>query len=390
MRIGSHGQGFNLMNSLYAQSAGNGRGTAAGSMNNSQTNMGNTTNTGWNIGTAKVDVNAKESVRKQMQDQLRNLFEKEKANSGGMSLMSGADNPVNGTGDSEETKEDKLLNSGKIYNFKEISNKIMRAKTPASAGQAVVAAKRKISELKRKLACPDGDSNDLQLALTHARKMEVVAERKKNNLTLEELVTNTQKRDELFKKMKESGSSGSMTVDAYEQLKDEVLDKQLKLIEDNEKAMREEMAKKQQEIEKEAARKQAETVREEMQEQMGAFLDEMDDEQSEMLREMSEMLDAVEIVDPHMDEQELNKLKLKHRLSENKAIMKADMDYLKGMMPSHSAGPVPGVMSGGMAGTGMAGGLMGATGGSVSAAGMVPPSGDDASGAAAGGVNITV
>lgn len=390
MRIGSQGQGFNLMNSLYAQSAGNGRGTAAGSMNNSQTNMGNTTNTGWNIGTAKVDVNAKESVRKQMQDQLRNLFEKEKANSGGMSLMSGADNPVNGTDDSEETKEDKLLNSGKIYNFKEISNKIMRAKTPASAGQAVVAAKRKISEIKRKLACSDGDSNDLQLALTHARKMEVVAERKKNNLTLEELVTNTQKRDELFKKMEGSGSSGSMTVDAYEQLKDEILDKQLKLIEDNEKAMWEEMAKKQQELEKEAARKQAETVREEMQEQMGAFLDEMDDEQSEMLREMSGMLNAVEIVDPHMDEQELNKLKLKHRLSENKAIVKADMDYLKGMMPSHSAGPVSGVMSGGMAGTGMAGGLMGVPGGSVSAAGVMPPTGDGASGAAAGGVNITV
>ena len=383
MRIGSQGQGFSLLNSLYTQSAGAGKGRAAGSMNNSQTNMGNTTNTGWNIGTAKVDVNAKESVRKQMQDQLRNLFEKEKTNSGGMSLMSGTGNPVDGTEDSDETKEDKLLNSGKIYNFKEISNKIMRAKTPASAGQAVVAAKRKISELKRKLASSDGDSNDLQLALTHARKMEVVAERKKNNLTLEEMVINTRKRDELFKKMEESGSSGSMSVDAYEQLKDEILDKQLKLIEDNEKAMEEEMAKRQQELEKEAARKQAETVREEMQEQMGTFLDKMDDEQSEMLREMSEMLDAVEIVDPHMDEQELDKLKLKHRLSENKAIMKADMDYLKGMMPSHSAGSVSGAMPGGVSGTGMAGG-------SVSAAGMVSPSGDGAAGAAAGGVNIAV
>ncbi|MCR5603474.1 MAG: hypothetical protein K6G27_07215 [Lachnospiraceae bacterium] len=381
MRIGSQGQGYSLYNSLYVQSAGSGRGTAVGSMNNSQANMGNTTNTGWNIGTAKVDANAKESVRKQMQDQLRNLFEKEKANSGGMSLMSGADNSVNGTEDSDETKEDKLLNSGKIYNFKEISNKIMRAKTPASAGQAVVAAKRKISEIKRKLASSDGDSNDLQLALTHARKMEVVAERKKNNLTLEELVTNTQKRDELFKKKEEREASGSMTIDAYEQMKDEVLDKQLKLIEDNEKAMREEMAKKQQELEKEVARKQAEAVREDMQEQMGAFLDEMDDEQSEMLREMSEMLDAVEIVDPHMNEQELDKLKLKHRLSENKAIMKADMDYLKGMMPSHSAGSVPVAMAGGMAGTGPAGGALGAMGGLVSAsAGMTAPASDGAAG----------
>ena len=387
MRIGTQGQGFNLLNSLYAQSAGTGRGNAGGGINNSQADMGKSVNTGWNIGTAKVDVNAKESVRKQMQDQLRNLFEKEKANSGGMSLMSDANSSVNGTDDSEETKEDKLLNSGKIYNFKEISNKIMRAKTPVSAGQAVIAAKRKISELKRKLAGSDGDSDDLQMALTHARKMEVVAERKKNTLELEELVQNTQKRDE---RMKKEESSSSMTVDAYEQLKEEVLDKQLKMIEDNAAAMREEIANKQEELKKEAQREQAEVIREETQEQMSAFLDEMDDEQSEMLKEMSEMLDAVEIVDPHMDEQQLNKLKLKHRLAENKALMKADMDYLKGTMNSHGAGAMPSLG----AGLGFAGGIMSGAGGFAAGIGSsgisAAPAAEGAAGTADGGVNVTV
>ena len=218
--------------------------------------------------------------------------------------------------------------------------------------------------------------------------MEVVAQRKKNNLELEELVTNTQKRDEMLKKAEESSSSGGMTIDAYEQLKDEVLDKQLKAIEDNARVMQEEMAKKQQELEKEEQRKQAEEIRGEMEEQMAAFLDDMDDEQSEMLKEMSEMLDAVEVLDPHMDEQQLNKLKLKHRLAENKAIMKADMDYLKGMMPSHSPQAVMGAVPSGMSGMSLAGGIPGSQGGMATPAMGGAPAPEGLSGGES--VNVTV
>ena len=42
------------------------------------------------------------------------------------------------------------------------------------------------------------EDDELQLALTHARKMEVVAQRKKNNLELEEMVKNTRNRDKLL------------------------------------------------------------------------------------------------------------------------------------------------------------------------------------------------
>ena len=55
-----------------------------------------------------------------------------------------------------------------------------------------------------------------------------------------------------------------------------------------------------------------------------------------MLAQMSEMLEDMEILDPHMSEEDLKKLKTKHRNAENKEIVKADADYWKSMM-KHNA-----------------------------------------------------
>ncbi|MCR5420711.1 MAG: hypothetical protein K6E98_06890 [Lachnospiraceae bacterium] len=315
-------------NSVYTQSFFGVRKTVDDGIK-SDVMVNKNSNSGWNIGSAKVDVNSSDSVRKQMQDQLRNLFEKENSKNGNMGLIGCPENKTDAVDSEDDNSEDKLLNSGKIYNFKEISNRIMRAKNPISAGQALIAAKRKISEIKRKLANGNGDSDELQMALVHAKKMETVAKRKKNNLEMEEWVQNTEKRDEMFDKEKKASS---LSIDEYERIKDEILDKQMKLIDDNSAKLREEFEKKQIELEKdiEDTKEETELLTEKMQEQMEGFLDEMDDSQSEMLRELSEVIDSMEIIDPHMSEQELNKLKLKHRLSENKAMMKADMDYLKG------------------------------------------------------------
>ncbi len=286
-----------------------------------------------------TDGDVKTSVRKQMQDQLRNLFEKERAKTS--PFLAENNDQVNGTDKEEEEKKDKLLESGKVYNFKEVSNKIMRAKTSISAGQAVVAAKRKVSELKRKLAASGGD-DELQMALTHARKMEVVAERKKNNLTLEEMVKNTQKRDEILEKMEKKGESPETQM--LEELKDKVMDRQLEHIDEQADIQREEAERMQEKMQEEMAEK-IEASEEEMMEQMSSFVEEMSDKESEMLREMSEMLDAMETVDPHMSEEALDKLKLKHRLSEQKSLMKADMEYLKDMykhIDGRNASSMPG------------------------------------------------
>ncbi len=52
-----------------------------------------------------------------------------------------------------------------------------------------------------------------------------------------------------------------------------------------------------------------------------------------------EMLESMEIVDPHMSKEDLEDLKRKHRASEDKAIMKANMDYLKDMIKYVSVAP---------------------------------------------------
>ncbi len=324
MRIGSNG--YNLINSIYTQQGAGGRMMTQPGKDPMQ---GGSAGSGWQKGTAVIDPDSKVSVRKQMQDQIRNLFEKEQSKGQNFALENNTD-AVTGT-DKEDEKDDKLLNSGKIYNFKEISNKIMRAKTPLSAGQAVIAAKRKISQIKREIARGDGDSDDLQLALTHAKKMEVVAQRKKNNLQLEELIQNTGKRDEALKEQKESAS---MSVEEYERIKEELMDKQLKEIEDSAKEASEELSE---EMTEKAMEEMSERMTEELTEDMAEL-------EKSMLEETSEMLDVMELVDPHMSEDELNKLKLKHRLAENKALMKADMDYLKGSFKN--TGTIPGMPAG--------------------------------------------
>lgn len=317
MRINT--QSYNLINQMYNNPAGVSSKTQAGLIK-----QGNSKLTGgWSQGSATLELDSKTSVRKQMQEQLRELFEKERTKQA-EALKDNA-NAVTGT-EEKDDKEDKLLNSANTYNFKEVSNKIMRAKTSVSAGQAVVAARRKISELRRKLSM-DTDNDDLQLALTHARKMEIVASRKKNNLELEEMAENTRKRDEQLKTLQDSASS--LKNDEIEAVKDKITDEQLKNIEEQSEISREEARQNREKLNEKI--EESRELTEQMMESTEELTDELSDAEGEMLREMSEMLDAMEVIDPHMSEEELNKLKTKHRLSENKALMKADLDYLKGV-----------------------------------------------------------
>ena len=54
---------------------------------------------------------------------------------------------------SETTEKSKAKKAKQVthYNYKDVSNKIRRAKTSFSAEQAVISAKRKVIEIKRKL-----------------------------------------------------------------------------------------------------------------------------------------------------------------------------------------------------------------------------------------------
>ena len=216
--------------------------------------------------------------------------------------------------DKDEDKVKKPLN----YNYKEVSNKIQRAKNSITAGQAMLSAKRKVLELKRKIANGDGDSDELQLALTHATRMEMVARKKKHNLELEELAEITRQRDEKLDKMKEAASD--MKNQMIEAKEDEISEAEDDIFEE-----REEMLEELQEEIKEKNEEISEEMMAELNEQIAEFGE-------EALREMEEameLLEELEMLDPHMSEEELEKVKRKHRASEEKAILKADMDYLK-------------------------------------------------------------
>ena len=106
-----------------------------------------------------------------------------------------------------DEKEEEKLQAPVNYNYKEVSNKIQRAKTSVSAGQAFLAAKRKVLDVQRKIAAKEGDPEELQMALTHAKRMELAARKKKNHLELEELADRTIKSDEQRDKMEETADS---------------------------------------------------------------------------------------------------------------------------------------------------------------------------------------
>ncbi len=255
---------------------------------------------------------------------------------------------LSGSTDKEDdNKTTKRLN----YNYKEVATKIQRAKTSLSAGEAVISAKRNVLDIKRKISNRDGDPEELQLALTHAKRMEMAAKKKKNHLELEEMVVNTQKRDENMDKAEEAVKD--MKNALISQQEEELTKKADEIFEE-----REDMLRKAREELKEREKQ----ITDDMLSDLNEMISEFGEEELEELQEAMEMLDCMEIVDPHMSKEDLEELKRKHRAEENKAIMKADMDYLKGMirhqaeMGMSSSGTMSDAMSAGIITAGVAAG----------------------------------
>ena len=241
---------------------------------------------------------------------------------------------------SAKVKQKKKIN----YSYSGISSKIQMAKNSVSAGQAVIAAKRKVMELRRKASSGNVDSDDLQLALSHAKKMEMIAKKKKHNLELEEMVEHAKARDDMEEKIKDSSTAQTDILDAAKQTienaEDEIKKQQEAYAEEIE-AQFEEMAE-----EYETEDISSEDRMEEFSDVMSEMMEEFGEEEMEMLEETMEMLEQLEAVNPHMSDEQLDNLKRKHRASENKAIAKANMEYIKGVMKqlekesNHNSGAV--------------------------------------------------
>ncbi|MCR4897278.1 MAG: hypothetical protein K5891_10935 [Lachnospiraceae bacterium] len=250
--------------------------------------------------------------------------------------------------DEKKAEEEKQKLTDTEYRYKEVSNQIRQAKTSVSAGRAVLAAKRKVAEIRRKMNAAGEDSEGLRLALTHAKRMELAARRKKHHLELEELAEHTRKQDELREKENASGDMRQSLFSAYEEKLTEAEDDIFAKREEEREAIEEKLSES------------GIDLSEDLTEELDRLLSELGEEQIAQLEEAMDLVESLEIIDPHMSKEDLEELKRKHRASEEKALMKADMDYLKGMVKllQKQVGAVPGMSGGSTSAPGMDAGSM--------------------------------
>lgn len=164
--------------------------------------MGKDYNKSWNIGTATVDVNAKESVRKQVKKQLRNLFEKERLSDNDMNPSESAPNLPQERVIDNLSEEDKLEHCGRIYVFKEISNSIMVADNVDDVRNILNDVVAKIKKMESMLSDEHIEDEELFIALAHARHMEEVARQKMHHLRDESVIGKHEKDPQMINKLK--------------------------------------------------------------------------------------------------------------------------------------------------------------------------------------------
>lgn len=200
-------------------------------------------------------------------------------------------------------KKTKRLN----YNFKEISAMILQTKTSGSARQVAGRARGKVALLKQRLKCGEYDDKELEAAIIHAEKMERIARKRMRHLQEEEMAG---RGGPCFGELEEEGDDIQPEEEAEQE-------EELELDRKQQGAM---LQKRQQEI----------------QQEMQRMMREMEQAQRDFEQEMSELSDLDELSDAlgggaarDMDPEDLDALKKKHRLDEQREIMEADMAYLK-------------------------------------------------------------
>ncbi len=180
------------------------------------------------------------------------------------------------------------------YNFKRLSNQILRTKTSVNAKQLVTKTKFQIADLRMKLISGDYDYAEIHNALLHAEKIARVAKKRLKHLQEEENIEKTGT----------SGLTDPEEMRTEEEEEEEILDT---------------TGMTQEELEK---------LAEELEEEMERIAQELEEaiESSESF--MEEFLQAGY---QEMEPEDLEQLKKKHRSEEMTDIMKADMEYLKAM-----------------------------------------------------------
>lgn len=198
------------------------------------------------------------------------------------------------------TKSDKKKTKRLQYNFKEISTRIMQAKTSGNASRVLTSARSKVAMLKRKLQSGEYDDQDLRHAITHAEAIERVAKKRMKHLREEE---NAQKQ------------GGPCEAEQKDKNENEEIEQSIADgdTENFGKDVQKELQKLKREYQK--LMREAQKMMEETAQESGG------------LEELSEEISQTAADD--MDPADLELMKKKHRAKEMREIMEADMKYLK-------------------------------------------------------------
>lgn len=256
-----------------------------------------------------------------------------------------------------------------VYNFKNISGQLARAKTSLSAKQVASKARREVVKLKQKLFSGKYDNEELQLAIDHAKAMERVAKKKARHLEEEELVKITDKQG---------------TPSEYSDIEDKLEKKQDEIYEEYDRAEQEEFDAEVEKLSNDKIKEIEASIQESIKDNQEMIQASMQDSFEELTDDMMDLLfDAMEeitedtlsqitdqllsIADTEMTENEFKVFKLKHRTSEEKAITEADAKYLKGIFDRYQNLNKQGVMPGMQAPISQEGNLVATFGGNFGA-----------------------
>ena len=299
--------------------------------------------------------------QKDLRQKLRRLSERETEGTAAMAGVQSADVMANSLFSSSRSYGDTLRaqrqkakdTSNKVkklkYQFKDISSKILRSKTSATAKQVVSQARREVLRLKRAKQNGNYDSEEIEAAITHAKAMERVARKKAKHLEQEEMA-------EASGKLAEGNITAEEREKPAEEAKTEAVCSEAEAADeeywsdeyaDGEVAFEEVMG-----YEEAGGMEQSSMYDLELPDwfaqigesagNMDAIFSDMEVLTSEMLEElaegMKEMLEEMGLdqlsdsplaAGGNMDPENLKTLKIKHRNQEMKDIVKADAEYLK-------------------------------------------------------------
>lgn len=243
----------------------------------------------------------------------------------------------------QQAKDTSLKLKSLKYQHKDISSKILRAKTSAAAKQAVSSARREIIKLKRQRLDPDCDPEELEAAISHAKAMERVARKKVKHLELEEMAKATGHvlgENEDTSSSKPNGENSDENIDDVmaneDEASSELPEGQKRITPELSKEQMLEMAKEFTDSIETMAEEftgSIETMTDEPVSSVEDMLEDLEDGMEEMLEEMGfgELSEAAGVYTGNMGEDDIKTMEVKHRNSEMKDIVKADADYLKVM-----------------------------------------------------------